>query len=547
MLSRGIPMKKNRLSSDSVSPRPRAIRRWIATAAPPLLLAAVTLVALPLAHSVESHPRIQFFIDAASQDEQEAEKAMAALAEAWQDSYTPLLVELAQFMAPRRESRMANTFREIGGRGGRGSRGITIPGTGGGAAVSSLPTLGDMPRQDASNRVRRRLLKFLEEKTGQEFGEDLRAWRRWYWSLPYDPHPGYSSLKKAMYSKVDESMGVYFDAGGVAIVRLDEVSYSGMPPSRSPILDHPKHVPAAEADFLKDKHKVIGLEVRGEVRAYPEQILAFHELTRDELGGVELTIVNDFLCGTTIPYANSIRGAKLSFRPSGLVYRSNRMMVDEQSVTLWSTLQGRAVLGPLTQHNVWLDTYPVVTTTWGEWKKLHPDTTILSDDTGFPFDYSKGPRFQRYLDNDRLMFGVPRPDDRLKNKEPVLALTLRPAKDKNQDEDEIERRRPRALAVKADFLEKKENRVFHTSLAGRELVIVTSPKGANRVYEAGETRFVSQEPDGRLRDADGGTWLTYESMLVPEAPGLSARSRLPARRSFWFAWHAQFPRTELVK
>ena len=520
-------------------------------------MAAVTLVALPLAHSAESHPRIQFFIDAASWDEQEAEKAMAALAEAWQDSYTPLLVELAHFMAPRRESRMSGGMRTLGGRSvrlaasggfsGGGGLGGGGGGGGGGATRSSLPTLGEMPRQDASTKVRRRLVKFLEEQTGQDFGDDLGAWRRWYWNLPYDPHPGYPSLKKAMYTKVEEELGIYFDAGGAAIVRLDEINYGGMPPSRSPILDHPKHVSAAEADFLKDKHKVIGLEVRGKMRAYPEQILAFHELTRDELGGVELTIVNDFLCGTTIPYANSIRGAKLSFRPSGLVYRSNRMMVDAQSVTLWSTLQGRAVLGPLTQHNVWLDTYPVVTTTWGEWKKLHPNTTILSDDTGFPFDYSRGPRFQRYLDNDRLMFEVPRPDDRLKHKEPVLALTLRPAKDKDLDEVDVERRRPRALAVRADFLEKKENRVFHTSLAGRELVIVTSPKGANRVYDAGETRFVSQEPDGRLRDADGGTWLTYESMLVPEAPGLSARSRLPARRSFWFAWHAQFPRTELVK
>jgi hypothetical protein len=402
-----------------------------------------------------------------------------------------------------------------------------------------------MPRQDASNKVRTRLVKFLEEQTGQDFGDDLGAWRRWYWNLPYDPHPGYASLKKAMYSKVDEALGIYFDAGGAAIVRLDEINYGGMPPSRSPILDDPKHVPAAEADFIKDKHKVIGLEVRGQVRAYPEQILAFHELTRDELGGVELTIVNDFLCGTTIPYANSIRGAKLSFSPSGLVYRSNRMMFDRESVTLWSTLQGRAVLGPLTQHNVWLNSYPVVTTTWGEWKKLHPNTTILSEDTGFPFDYSKGPRFQRYLDNDRLMFEVPNPDERLKNKESVLALTLRPPKDENIDDER--RRRPRALAVSTKFLERKENRVFHTTLARREVVIVTSPEGANRVYEAGDTRFVSQDPDGRLRDADGGTWLTYEAMLVPEAAGLSARSRLPARRSFWFAWHAQYPRTKLIQ
>ncbi len=79
---------------------------------------------------------------------------------------------------------------------------------------------------------------------------------------------------------------------------------------------------------------MIGLEVGGQVRAYPQQILAFHELTPDELGGVELTIITDFLCGTSIPYGSHIRGAKLTFSPSGLVYRSNRLMLDEESVTL---------------------------------------------------------------------------------------------------------------------------------------------------------------------------------------------------------------------
>jgi len=337
-------MKKgmNRLSSDSLLPRPRAIRRSIAIAAPLLLLAG--LAAPPLAHSEESHPRIQFFIDAASQDEQEAEKALAALAEAWQDSYTPLLVDLAHFMAPRRESRMSGGMRTLGGRpsrlaasggfssgGGLGAGG----GGGGGATRSSLPTLGDMPRQGISTKVRRRLVRFLEEQTGQDFGDDLGAWRRWYWSLPYDPHPGYPSLKKAMYSQVDEQMGFYFDVGGTSIIRLDEVNYGGTPPSRSPILDHPKHVPAEDADFLKDKHKVIGLEVGGQVRAYPEQILAFHELIRDELGGVELTIVTDYLCGTSIPYGSAIRGAKLTFQPSGLVYRSSRLPANRSFWFAW--------------------------------------------------------------------------------------------------------------------------------------------------------------------------------------------------------------------
>lgn len=523
------------------------------------LVGALGLVALPLAHSADSVPRVQLFIDAASKDEEQAERAMAALAEAWKDSYTALLVDVARFMAPRRESRMTGRMGTVGGRSARladsggFSRGITGSGGGGGGggrgggggggAMGSLPGLGDMPRQDESYEVRRRLVNFLEEQTGQDFGEDLSKWRRWYWSLPYEPHPGYTSLKQAMYERVDDTMGVYFDNGGAALVRLDEVLYGGRPPKRSPILEKTKHVEAGKADFLKDKDRVIGLEVRGKARAYPASILALHEIARDTLGGVDLTIVTDFLVGTSIVYGSSIRGADLTFRPSGLVYRSNRMMLDQESVTLWSSLQGRAVLGPLTEHDVWLKVHPSVHTTWKEWRTLHPDTSVLSPDTGFPEEaYERASRFaDRYTGSSSLAFDVPQEDDRLDNKDLVVGVELAPKKKEEGP------RRPRALALRSKFLDKRENRVFGAALGERNLVVVTSDEGAHRVYDAGDTTFTSQLRDGRLQDEGGGTWLMYESVLVPEGANQSPRSRVPSRLAYWFAWRAQFPRTDLVK
>jgi hypothetical protein len=383
-------------------------------------------------------------------------------------------------------------------------------------------------------------VRFLEEQTGQDFGDDLRAWRRWHWSLPYDPHPGYAGLKAALYGRVDETMGLFFKVGGGAAVRLDEIDWSGMPPSRIPMLDHPKHVPAAEADDLEDKHVVLGVDVGGKARAYPERILAWHELVRDRLGETEITLVFDPLCGTVVPYRSETRGALLSFRPSGLVYRSHRLMFDEETVSLWSTMEGRPVVGPLLAHDVQLSPYPAVTTTWREWKALHPDTTVLSTETGYPFDYSRDAPFRRSLRTDRLVFEVPEADDRLDRKEPVLALALPAARGAAPGERD-------ALAIKASLLEKGENRVYHTGLSGLDLVVVTSDDAAHRVYTSGGTRFLGPPRDGRIRDVDGGSWRLTEAALVPESGEDTPKMRLAARRVFWFAWHAQFPDTELVK
>lgn len=428
-----------------------------------------------------------------------------------------------------------------GSGGGAGTASITGGrGAGGGGGGSNLPTLGTLPRQHPSTKARARLLRFLEEHTGQDFGDDLRAWRRWHWNLPYEPHPGYAAFKAALYGRVDESLGLFFKVGGEATVRLDEIDFSGRPPSRIPMLDHPKHVPASEAGHVEDKHTVFGLEVRGKARAYPRRILAWHELTRDRLGETEITLHSDPLGGAVIPYASKTRGALLNFRPTGLVYRSHLLMFDEETVSLWSTLDGRPVLGPLTAHHVQLRPLPVVTTTWREWRARHPDTTVLSHDTGYPFDYSRESPFEDYRRSDGLMFEVPQPDERLDTKELVLALTLPAARGAAPSERD-------ALAIKSSLLEKKENRVYHTSLSGLELVVVTSDDDAHRVYAAGDTRFVSLDRDGRIRDADGGLWTLTEAALVPEAPEATGKMRLPAWRSFWFAWHAQYPDTELVK
>jgi hypothetical protein len=158
---------------------------------------------------------------------------------------------------------------------------------------------------------------------------------------------------------------------------------------------------------------------------------------------------------------------------------------------------------------------------------------VLSLDTGFERDYAEGAAYRDYFATDRLMFTVPRTDRRLRNKDEVLALLVSPP-------DGGDRR----LAFAADYL--RRERLAALRFAGRELLVVTTSDGANRVYEVGSQRFTRILPDRRLQDAEGRRYTMDEEGLRPEDGDRPVFSRLPARRAFWFGWYAQFPDTELV-
>ena len=136
-----------------------------------------------------------------------------------------------------------------------------------------------------------------------------------------------------------------------------------MPPNGIPPLRYPDHVPADDADYLDDDNVVFGIEVAGEARAYPKRILAWHEMAIDSVGGVDLTIVYCTLCGTVIPYESILDGRHIQLGTSGLLYRSNKLMFDEATKSLWSTLEGRPVVGSLVGSGLELARRSMVTTT----------------------------------------------------------------------------------------------------------------------------------------------------------------------------------------
>ena len=464
-----------------------------------------------------SHPDIQLFFTALADDDDQAEAALDRIAESWRDGYAGIIWDLVRFMRrPRRPRFQPLDFRDP-------------------ADPNRPPPSASLQAPEhPTTKLWRRLMEFLEDRTDQRFRGDRARMHQWIWEQPYDPHPDYAAFKGAWYGQIDPRFREFFREGDTATIRLDEIDWGGVPPNGIPPLEYPQHLAAADADYLKDDHIVFGIAVNGETRAYPKRILAWHEMALDTLGGVELTIVYCTLCGTVIPYDSVVDGRHITFGTSGLLYRSNKLMFDEETNSLWNTFEGVPVVGSLVGSGVRLRHRSVVTTTWGEWRRMHPETTVLSLETGHERDYSEGAAYRDYFSTDRLMFEVSHRDERLDNKDEVVVMLL---------EDDRGTRHPLAIAV--EFL--RDNRLYHTEHAGRHLVILTTEDGANRVYDAMDVRLVRLLADDRGADASGGIWSVAEDALIAQAETSQRLPRVAAQRAFWFGWYAQFPETELIK
>ncbi|MEM7409677.1 MAG: DUF3179 domain-containing protein [Myxococcota bacterium] len=383
------------------------------------------------------------------------------------------------------------------------------------------------------SRHRSAIFEALERGTKTSFGTDHDAAFRWVWSREITPHPDYGVFKARLYEYLDPDFAAYFDDHTEdARIRLDEVRWGGVARDGIPPLDRPRMIPAAEADYLAPDNVVFGIALGGEARAYPKRILAWHEMFKDTIGGTSVAGVYCTLCGSMIVYETEFEGTHHELGTSGFLYRSNKLMYDHATESLWSTLRGEPAIGPLVGKGIRLTPRHVVTTTWERWQALHPETTVLSLDTGHERDYGEGVAYRSYFATDELMFEVPSLDRRLANKSEVLALRFGAGAS------------PTAIAVEklaaTPTLEGTEN--------GVPYVIFTDTSGASRVYARGEHQFRSFDGDRTAVDNVGGSWRLTEDALVRNTPDAAARlDRLPAHRAFWFGWYAAYPNTRLLQ
>ncbi|MCH8869656.1 MAG: DUF3179 domain-containing protein [Chloroflexi bacterium] len=231
-------------------------------------------------------------------------------------------------------------------------------------------------------------------------------------------------------------------------------------------------------------------------------------------------------------YSARINGNATTFGTSGLLYRSNKVMYDRETNTLWSQLLGEPIVGPLVGSGVKLEFFPVALTTWGEWLQEHPDTVVMSLETGVyrPSQYEpendERSIYYGYRARAEPLFPVWDRDDRLDAKDEVLGLSI----------DGEHRAYPISTI--------QQRRLVPDSLNGVQLVVLGSALSSEaRAYRTRGTEFslpdnVTDAFPRVLLDGNGEEWTVTDSSLIKVSDSETTRSAVPANVSFWFGWRA---------
>ncbi|MEH6466088.1 MAG: DUF3179 domain-containing protein [Porticoccus sp.] len=205
------------------------------------------------------------------------------------------------------------------------------------------------------------------------------------------------------------------------LIPINEIYGGGPPRDGIPSLDDPAFISASDAGFLSPDDKLLGMSVNGVKKAFPIGILDYHELVNDAFNGQPVTLSYCPLCGTGIAFNPMVDGKHLQFGVSGLLYNNDLLMYDRNTDSLWSQMEGRAISGPL--KGVYLERLPVEHTTWRIWRERHPDTLVLSGETGFYRNYGASP-YPAYDKSRRVLFPLSNYDKRYHPKEMVIGIEL---------------------------------------------------------------------------------------------------------------------------
>ncbi len=278
-----------------------------------------------------------------------------------------------------------------------------------------------------------------------------------------------------------------------SILPVDQILHGGPPRDGIPALSDPKLIAAAQAGYLKPDDRIVGIVLNGEARAYPIPILNWHEIVNDEIEGQGFAVTYCPLCGTAVAFDATIDGRSTDFGVSGLLYNSDVLLYDRETESLWSQILSQSVAGERVGKK--LTPLPISHTTWRDWREKHPDTLVLSDDTGHFRDYQRDP-YAGYEQSRYTYFAVNNEaPDNYHPKEVVLGL------------------------------------------------------GIDGVYKA--YPFIELDKQGKTRFSDSvnGTRFNFEwdtgnrSITVTDTEG----QPVAGVQGFWFAWFAFHPDTEVFK
>ncbi|MCJ7661090.1 MAG: DUF3179 domain-containing protein [Anaerolineales bacterium] len=329
-------------------------------------------------------------------------------------------------------------------------------------------------------------------------------------------------------------------------IPYSEVLSGGPPKDGIPAIDNPQFVSITEAEeWLEDVEPVIMIERNGDARAYPIQILMWHEIINDEVGGEPVVVTFCPLCNTGIAFERTVNGQVLDFGTTGRLRNSNLIMYDRQTETWWQQATGEGVAGELTSTQ--LDFLPAAMISWEDFKNAHPEGLVLSRDTGFSRSYGNNP-YTGYddINSSPFLFRGFTPDEL-----PAMARVLTV---------ELE---GEAVAYPNEIL--KDVHVVNDTISETDVVVIWQAGTASALDEflivtssdVGAANVYARELDGVpltffydgskiIDEQTGSEWNVLGQAVSGELAGKQL-APIVAVNHFWFSWAAFMPETRIYQ
>jgi hypothetical protein len=364
---------------------------------------------------------------------------------------------------------------------------------------------------------------------------------------------GHASGRQAAVPRAAQPRaGVNFDTSGWRTdfarhaVALSTISSGGPGRDGIPPLDHPRFVSAASAaHFLTGREPVIAFAIADQARAYPLQILLWHEIVNDTLAGEAVAVTYCPLCNTGIVYARRMGHRLLTFGTTGNLRNSDLVMWDRQTQSWWQQYDGRAIVGTLT--GTQLTALPSATISFADFHARCPQGTVLSRNTGFDRPYGKNPYVAYDAPGERPSLYNGRVDPRLEPLERVETVSV------GTD----------TVVLPFDAL--RRHPVSAITVGGLHAVVlfdpsVSSPLDAPATHDSrvvgtaaafdrrldGKTLSFVATPPGIVTDVQSGSRWDITGRAMSGALRGAQLHRLRDLQAFWFAVAAFVPRARLI-
>jgi hypothetical protein len=324
-------------------------------------------------------------------------------------------------------------------------------------------------------------------------------------------------------------------------IETSELISGGPPRDGIPSIDDPDFVTFNEAAaWLADTEPVIALEINGDAHAYPLQILIWHEIANDTVGGVPVAVTFCPLCNSAIVFDRRFGGEILEFGTSGLLRNSDLVMYDRTTETLWQQFTGEGLVGDLAGEQ--LAFIPASVVSFADFRAAYPEGVVLSRDTGVARNYGANP-YAGYDDSTDPFLFRGEPDDRLPAMMRVVSVEI----------DGVAKAYPyNVLAEQGainDTLAGREIVVFHVfgtnSALGASIIAEAEDVGATGVYERalGDRTLTFSVEEGRIVDGQTGTVWNVAGQGVEGPLAGETLTKVVAGDHFWFSWAAFWPDT----